>query len=125
MRTQGIDLFATAHAVVLHGLDAITAPHGFEAACAGDNVAISSTRDAAKHIGLAVAQLAATADPEVIVARGLVSAASDVLAEAGVQETGRRLPPGSMDHLRVEFSTLGDEAVAIGAARLPMTSTRE
>jgi glucokinase len=115
------------HSAVLEragDLDAITATHVFEGARAGDGVAISVVRDTAKYIGMAVANLAAAVDPDVVVIGGPVSAASDLLADAVRQETGRRLP-GSMDHLRVEFSTLGDEAVAIGAARLAMTGAAE
>ena len=35
----------------------------------------------------------------------------------------RRLPPDAMNDLRVEFSTLGPDAIAIGAARLALTAS--
>jgi glucokinase len=79
-------------------------------------------RDTAKYIGMAVASLAATLDPDVVVVGGSVSAAGDLLLEPVRQECGRRLPPGAMDFLRVEFSVLGEDAVALGAARLAMTA---
>lgn len=102
-------------------LDAITAQLVFDGARAGDGVAISVVRDTAKYIGMAVATLAATIDPEVIVVSGSV-AASDLMLEPVRQECTRRLPPDAMADLRVEFSTLGPDAIAIGAARLALTA---
>ena len=100
-------------------LEAITAHLVFEGARAGDGVAISVVRDTAKYIGMAVATLAATIDPEVVVVAGSVASA-DLMLEPVRQECARRLPPDTMSGLRVEFSTLGPEAIAIGAARLSL-----
>ena len=102
-------------------LDAITGQLVFEGARAGDGVAISVVRDTAKYIGMAVATLAATTDPEVVVVCGSVAAA-DLMLEPVRQECMRRLPPEWMDGLRVEFSTLGPDAIAIGAAKLALTA---
>ena len=102
-------------------LEAISLQLVFDGARAGDGVAISVVRDTAKYIGMAVATLAATLDPEVIVVSGSVAAA-DLMLEPVRQECGRRLPPDAMADLRVEFSTLGPEAIAIGAARLASTA---
>ena len=102
-------------------LDAITGQLVFEGARAGDGVAISVVRDTAKYIGMAVATLAATIDPEVVVVSGSVAAA-DLMLEPVRQECARRLPPDAMADLRVEFSTLGPDAIAIGAARLALTA---
>ncbi|HYT65905.1 MAG TPA: ROK family protein [Vicinamibacterales bacterium] len=98
-------------------LDAITGQHVFEGARTGDGVAISVVRDTAKYIGMAVATLAAAIDPDVIIISGSVAAA-DLMLEPVRQECARRLPPDAMHDLRVEFSTLGADEVAIGAARL-------
>ena len=100
-------------------LDAITVQHVFEGARGGDGVAISVVRDTAKYIGMAIATFAAAIDPEVIVVSGTVAVA-DLMLEPVRQECARRLPPDAMAELRVEFSTLGPEAIAIGAARLAM-----
>jgi predicted NBD/HSP70 family sugar kinase len=70
---------------------------------------------------MAVATLAATIDPEVVVVAGSVAAA-DLMLEPVRQECARRLPPDAMAELRVEFSTLGPEALAIGAARLALSA---
>jgi glucokinase len=100
-------------------LDAITAELVFDGARAGDGVAISVMRDTAKYIGMAVATFAATLDPEVIVVAGSVASA-DLMLELVRQECARRLAPDAMADLRVEFSTLGPDAIAIGAARLSL-----
>ena len=98
-------------------LDAITGQHVFDGARAGDGVAISVIRDTAKYIGMAVATLAAAIDPEVVVVSGSVAVA-DLMIEGVRQECSRRLPPQAATDLRVEFSALGVNAIAIGAARL-------
>jgi glucokinase len=89
----------------------------FAAARGGDGVATSVIRDTAKYIGMAVASLAAAVDPEVVIVSGSV-AAPDLMLEALRQECSRRLPPEAMSDMRVEFSELGANAIALGAARL-------
>lgn len=101
-------------------LEAITGQLVFEGARAGDGVAISVVRDTAKYIGMAVATLAASIDPDVIIVGGSVADA-DLMLEPVRQECMRRLPPEWMADLRVEFSTLGPDAIAIGAARVALT----
>ena len=101
-------------------LEAITGQLVFEGARAGDGVAISVVRDTAKYIGMAVATLAAAIDPDVVIVGGSVADA-DLMLEPVRQECLRRLPPEWMADLRVDFSTLGPDAIAIGAARLALT----
>jgi glucokinase len=102
-------------------IDAITGALVFDGARKGDGVAVSVIRDTARYIGMAVATFAAAVDPEIIVIGGS-AAAADLMLESVRQECARRLPPEWMNDLRVEFSSLGPEAVAIGAARLAMTA---
>jgi predicted NBD/HSP70 family sugar kinase len=102
-------------------LDAITGDLVFAGARGGDGVAISVVRDTAKYIGMAVATLAAAIDPEVIVVAGSVAAA-DLMLEPVRMECARRLSPEALAGLRVEFSTLGPDVVAAGAARIAQTA---
>jgi glucokinase len=109
------------HSAVLEragDLESITATHVFDGARTGDGVAISVVRDTAKYIGMAVANLATAIDPEVVVLAGDIAAAGDLLLDPVRQECARRLPPGMVDQFRLEMSPLGDDAVAIGTARL-------
>jgi glucokinase len=101
-------------------LEAITATHVFEEARAGDGVSISVVRDTAKYIGMAVANLASVIDPDVVVISGPLASAGDVLLGPIRQECARWLSPAFTDQLRCEISPLGEDAVAIGAARLAM-----
>lgn len=109
------------HSAVLEragDLESITAMHVFEGARGGDGVSISVVRDTAKYIGMAAANLASAIDPEVIVLGGEIAAAGDLLLDPVRQEYVRRLPPGMAEQVRFEISTLADDGVAIGAARL-------
>ena len=102
-------------------LDAISGALVFAGARQGDGVAISVIRDTAKYIGMAIATFAAAIDPEIVVVGGS-AAAADLMLEPVRQDCARRLPAEWMNDLRVEFSALGADAVALGAARLAMTA---
>jgi glucokinase len=99
-------------------LESITAAHVFEGARTGDGVSISVVRDTAKYIGMAIANLAASIDPEIVVLGGAAASAGDLLLDPVRQECARRLPPGMTDTVRLEISPLAEDGVAIGAARL-------
>lgn len=99
-------------------LDSITADHVFEGARGRDGVAVSVVRDTAKYIGMAVANLVATLDPEIVVLGGSFAGAGDLLLEPVRQECARRLSPSLLETFRLEMSPLGGDAIAIGAARL-------
>jgi glucokinase len=99
-------------------LESITAAHVFDGARRGDGVANSVVRDTARYIAMAVVNIAAAIDPEVVVLGGEVAAAGDLLIEPVRQECARRLPPGMVEQFRLEISPLSDDGVAIGAARL-------
>jgi predicted NBD/HSP70 family sugar kinase len=99
-------------------LASITAAHVFDAARAGDGVSISVVRDTAKYIGMALANLALCIDPEVIVLGGNAAMMADLLLEPVRQDFIRRIPPGMIDEVRLVISPLGDDGIAIGAARI-------
>lgn len=95
----------------------ISAADILQGARSGDGVSISVARDTAKYIGMAVANLASMFDPEIVVLGGSIASSGDIMLEPIRIETTRRLPPQMAEQLRIELSTLGDDAVAIGAAR--------
>ena len=99
-------------------LSAVTADQVLNAARDGDGVSISVVRDTAKYLGMAAANLVAVADPEMLVLGGIMASAGDLLFELVRAELARRLPRPMMDALEVAAAALGDEAPAIGAARL-------
>jgi predicted NBD/HSP70 family sugar kinase len=99
-------------------LSRITIDQVFQGARANDGVCLSVIRDTAKYIGMALSNLAATLDPEVIVLGGMIATSGDMLLEAIRLECARRLGPAQAEHLRIVLSPLGHDAAAIGAARL-------
>lgn len=103
---------------------ALTAAHVVETARAGDGVAISVMRDTARYAGMAVANLAAVADPDIVILGGLLVSAGDLLLEPVRTEARRRLGPLQAPVLRIEPAALGEDAVAIGAAHLARTGGR-
>jgi predicted NBD/HSP70 family sugar kinase len=94
----------------------ITAADVLQGARSGDGVAISVVRDTAKYIGMAVANLAAMLDPEIVVLGGIIASSGDIMLDAIRVETTRRLLPRQAEQVQVVLSTLGDDAVAIGSA---------
>ena len=98
-------------------LSRITADLVFQGARNGDGVCISVVRDTAKYVGMAVSNLAAVLDPESIVLGGTLASTGDMMLEAIRVEFGRRLGPPQSERVRIVLSTLGADAVAIGAAR--------
>ena len=103
-------------------LSAITLDHVLDGARQGDGVCISVVRDTAKYLGMAAANLVAIADPEMLVLGGIMASAPDLLMEQVRSEVARRLPRGLMDGLAIAPAALGDDAAAIGAARLAATA---
>ncbi len=102
-------------------LNDITANVVFDAAREGDGVAISVVRDTAKYIGMAVANLIAILDPDVVVLGGAI--ADDLLLQPSRAELTRRVPPGATE-VSVVPAPLGDAAAAVGAARAAMIAAQ-
>lgn len=88
----------------------------------GDGVAISVVRDTVKYLGMAVANLATTLDPEIVVLGGLIESDADLVLEPLRQECLRRLPPPLAAQLRIELSQLGPHGAAAGAAKHALAS---
>ena len=101
-------------------IGAITVHQIFDAARAGDGVSISVVRDTARYIGMAVANLAAITDPNIVVLGGLIADAADQLLQPSQVEALRRLPKTISASLTVAAATLGEDGGAIGAARAAM-----
>lgn len=109
---------------VLHmaggNIGAIQVQHIFDAARNGDGVSISVIRDTARYVGMAVANLVAIADPDVVVLGGLIADAADQLLQPSQLEALRRLPKNMADSLTLCAATLGDDGGPLGAARAAM-----
>ena len=99
---------------------AITVQQIFDAARAGDGVSISVVRDTARYVGMAVANLAAIVDPNVVILGGVIADAADQLLQASQTEALRRLPGTISGSLTIAAATLGDDGGPLGAARAAM-----
>jgi glucokinase len=93
-----------------------------QAAVAGDEVAREVVAAAGRHLGVALASLCNTFDPDVIVIGGGVSAVGDLMLEPAREELrARALPP--MNRTEVVLATLGGDAGMIGAAEMALEET--
>jgi glucokinase len=101
-------------------LDAITVQQVFDGARAGDGVAISVVRDTARYVGMAIANLVAVIDPDVVVLGGAIADAADLLVDPARAEAVRRLPPGIARAVAILPAALGADAAPVGAARASM-----
>jgi glucokinase len=82
-----------------------------------DGVAISVIRDTVKYLAMAISNIAAIVDPELIVLGGILESSGDLLLDPIRQECARRMPPGIFDNVRIEVSQLGADCAPMGAAR--------
>lgn len=97
---------------------AITVQDVLDAARQHDGVSNSVMRDTAKYLGMAAANLVAMYDPAMLVLGGIMASAADLLMDPLRVEITRRLPRATFEALHIETATLGDDAAAIGAARM-------
>ena len=97
--------------------NAITLDAILTAARDNDGVSISVIRDTVKYLAMAIPNIAAVIDPEVIVLGGIFQSAGDLLLEPIRQECARRMAPGMTERARIEVSQLGPDSAPMGAAR--------
>jgi glucokinase len=101
-------------------MSALTVVHIFDAARDGDGVSISVVRDTARYIGMAIGNLVAVVDPDVVVLGGLIAEFEDLLVEPSRSEAARRMSSTVANAVRIVPGELGDDAAAYGAARAAM-----
>jgi predicted NBD/HSP70 family sugar kinase len=88
-----------------------------EAARAGDEVALEVVDEVADRMAHAIAAVAGLLNPELVVISGAVAGAGDLL----LHRIGDRLVPDLIDlPPRLAMSSLGDQAVVVGAVRMAL-----
>lgn len=97
---------------------AITAQTVFEAARAGDDVALDVVRDTAHYLGVGLANLLNIFNPELVVIMGGVTQAGDALFEPLQREVARRAFRSAVDSCRIVPGTLTGLAGVYGAAKV-------
>ena len=98
--------------------DDLTAEKLFEAALAGDVLARSMFEKLGVYLGIAIANVVNTLNPEMIVIGGGVSAAFDLFAPSAREEMMRRAFPVPAARCQIVKAECGDDAGLLGAASL-------
>ncbi|MBT2687138.1 ROK family glucokinase [Bacillus sp. ISL-47] len=96
----------------------ITAKDVFDTARTGDLTSLSVIRETALHLGLALANIANTLNPEKIVLGGGVSKAGEILLKPVVENFAKFAFPRVRESTEIDIATLGNDAGVIGAAWL-------
>ncbi len=103
-------------------LNNITPKTVADAAYDGDAIATSIMETAGDYIGIGVANLIVTLNPDTVVIGGGVAAAGEILFRAIERSVGRRvcILAGGRGSVRIVPAELGEEAGAVGAAAWAM-----
>jgi glucokinase len=94
-------------------------------AFAGDSAARTAFQRAGRLLGLAVANLISTLDPQAVVLTGGLAAASDLFLDELRRAVLERAQPLSAPQVEITVSTLGADANLLGAARIAFQSMEE
>ena len=97
--------------------DNVSAKDVLDAAKAGDEMALEVMKTVSHYLGLALAQVALTVDPEIFVIGGGVSKAGQFLIDM-IQKDYDHFTPISENKAKLGLATLGNDAGIYGAARL-------
>ena len=102
----------------LRTLEAVTAKDVFDAAKAGDHLAVEAVEVLGKYLGLVVANVALTVDPDVFVIGGGVSKAGQVLIDVITKYYHKFAKIIGDNKAKVVLAKLGNDAGIYGAARM-------
>ena len=102
----------------LRALETVTAKDVFDAAKAGDNLAVEAVEVLGKYLGLVVANVALTVDPDVFVIGGGVSKAGQVLIDVITKYYHKFAKIIGDNKAKVVLAKLGNDAGIYGAARM-------
>ena len=102
----------------LRTLETVTAKDVFDAAKAGDHLAVEAVEVLGKYLGLVVANVALTVDPDVFVIGGGVSKAGQVLIDVITKYYHKFAKIIGDNKAQVVLAKLGNDAGIYGAARM-------
>ncbi len=97
-----------------------TARKVIEAAASGDPAANKVLDDVTAYLGMGVANLVSTLNPEMVVLGGGVFQGGARLLEGVRREFKRWAQPFAAESVRIELSNLGEQAGLLGAARIAL-----
>ena len=99
-------------------VDNITIDTIFSAAHNGDILAIQLLKNAGKYIGIAIANLINLLNPELIIIGGHVSTIKNLELLSLEENIKQYALPAIFEKVKVEVSSLGDDAAVLGATTL-------
>ena len=102
----------------LRTLETVTAKDVFDAAKAGDHLAVEAVEVLGKYLGLVVANVVLTVDPDVFVIGGGVSKAGQVLIDVITKYYHKFAKIIGDNKAKVVLAKLGNDAGIYGAARM-------
>ena len=102
----------------LRTLETVTAKDVFDAAKAGDHLAVEAVEVLGKYLGLVVANVALTVDPDVFVIGGGVSKAGQILIDVITKYYHKFAKIIGDNKAKVVLAKLGNDAGIYGAARM-------
>lgn len=94
------------------------------AARAGDTRALNFLRQSAEYTGMGIANLISLLDPQMVVLGGGLMQAADLMLDTIRESAARWAQPIAFRKVRIELSTLGEDAGLLGAARLALLRDR-
>lgn len=102
----------------------VTAKMVFQAAAKGDPVAKRVIEDAARYLGIGIANIVNVLNPELIIIGGGVSIAGEALLRPVRAEVKRRALKDNLACVKIVGATLADQAGVIGAAGICVSRAR-
>lgn len=108
----------------LKDYDEVTAKEVFTEAEKGDKVSQDILNDALSYLGIAIANIANSFDPDKIVMGGGVSQAGNIVFEKIDYEMERRCLKIIYDNCKIEKAVLGGKAGVLGAAALAILESK-
>jgi glucokinase len=99
-------------------VEAVTAETVAAAARAGDPLALEVVADAVTYLAMGVANIVSILNPEVVVLGGGLFQAADLLLEPVRREFRRWAQPLAAGSVRIELTTLGEDAGLFGCGKL-------
>lgn len=90
----------------------------FDLALKGDKMAVRAWSEFGFHVGKIVAVMVNILDPDVVVIGGSVSNAWEFFHEALIETANQNITKAPREHLKIEKSSLGEDAGLLGAAAL-------
>lgn len=104
-------------------VNAASAEEVIAAARSGDKAASAAIKETARYLGMGIANIVSILNPKMIVLGGGVMQAADLFLDTITQEMRGWAQPVASRQVRIELTSLGEDAGLLGAARLALLNS--